>query len=238
VAAVLAEQAAIAVTAALRHYDEVTLSDHLRTALSSRSVIDQAIGIIMGQRRCTADEAFAMLRTISQRRNLKLRVVAADLVASTIGRVLSPVRACAMDELRNEGTTVHNLDGRRTAATQLQVDVSLDPPRCTVRLGGELDMATAAQLRGALQPVCESRHRPVVIDLGELRFLGLCGLHVLVEAHQALLESGCGLVLARPDALTMRVLALTRLDQILPVVPEAEHVRPEVALGSGPAVSR
>lgn len=83
VAAVLAEQAAIAVTAALRHYDEVTLSDHLRTALSSRSVIDQAVGVIIGQRRCTADEAFAMLRTISQRRNIKLRVVAADLVATS-----------------------------------------------------------------------------------------------------------------------------------------------------------
>jgi GAF domain-containing protein len=44
---VLAEQSAIAVTAALRHYDDATLSDHLRTALSSRSTIDQAIGIII-----------------------------------------------------------------------------------------------------------------------------------------------------------------------------------------------
>lgn len=47
-AAVLAEQAAIAVTAALRHYDEATPSDNLRIALSSRSAIDQAIGIIIG----------------------------------------------------------------------------------------------------------------------------------------------------------------------------------------------
>jgi hypothetical protein len=45
----LAGQAAIAVTAALRHHDEVTLPDHLRIALSSRSAIDQAIGIIMAQ---------------------------------------------------------------------------------------------------------------------------------------------------------------------------------------------
>jgi GAF domain-containing protein len=52
-AALLTGQATIAVTAALRHYDEVTLSDHLRIALSSRSVIDQAIGIIMAQLRGT-----------------------------------------------------------------------------------------------------------------------------------------------------------------------------------------
>jgi GAF domain-containing protein len=53
-AGLLAGQAAIAITAALRHYDEVTLADHLRIALSSRSMIDQAVGIVMGQQRCTA----------------------------------------------------------------------------------------------------------------------------------------------------------------------------------------
>lgn len=79
-AGLLAGQAAIAITAALRHYDEVTLADHLRIALSSRSVIDQAIGIVMAQRRCDPDTAFATLRTISQRRNVKLRTVAAELV--------------------------------------------------------------------------------------------------------------------------------------------------------------
>jgi GAF domain-containing protein len=84
-AALVAGQAAIAVTAALRHYDEVTLSDHLRIALSSRSIIDQAIGIVMAQQRGTPEQAFAALRTISQRRNVKLRVVAAELV-ETIGR--------------------------------------------------------------------------------------------------------------------------------------------------------
>ncbi|MGH3915070.1 MAG: GAF and ANTAR domain-containing protein [Pseudonocardiaceae bacterium] len=85
-AALLAGQAAIAVTAALRHYDEVTLADHLRTALASRSVIDQAIGIIMAQQHSTPEQAFTVLRTISQRRNIKLRVVATELV-ETISRI-------------------------------------------------------------------------------------------------------------------------------------------------------
>lgn len=84
-AALLAAQAAIAATAALRHFDEVTLSDQLRIALSSRSVIDQAIGIVIAQQRGTPEQAFAALRTISQRRNIKLRVVAAELV-KTISR--------------------------------------------------------------------------------------------------------------------------------------------------------
>jgi GAF domain-containing protein len=76
--------AAATVTAALRHYDEATLTDHLRTALSSRSVIDQALGIIMGMQRCPPDTAFDILRTVSQNRNIPLREVAAELVRKTI----------------------------------------------------------------------------------------------------------------------------------------------------------
>lgn len=79
----LAGQAAIAMTAALWHFDQVTLTDHLRTALSSRAVIDQAIGIIMEQRRCSGEEAFAVLRAASQERGVKLRVLAAELVTRT-----------------------------------------------------------------------------------------------------------------------------------------------------------
>ena len=81
-ALLLAGQATIAITAALRHYDEITLSEHLRTALSSRSVIDQAIGILMAQQRCGPDEAFGLLRAVSQQRNVKLRQVAANLVTA------------------------------------------------------------------------------------------------------------------------------------------------------------
>jgi GAF domain-containing protein len=80
----LTAMAAATVTAAMRHYDEATLTDHLRTALSSRSVIDQAIGIIIGMQRCPPDTAFDILRTASQNRNVPLRVVASELVARTI----------------------------------------------------------------------------------------------------------------------------------------------------------
>jgi GAF domain-containing protein len=78
----LAAHAAVALTAALRTYDQVSLTDNLRIALSSRSMIDQAIGIVMGRERCSADQAFDVLRKVSQQRNTKLRHVAADLVTT------------------------------------------------------------------------------------------------------------------------------------------------------------
>ena len=83
-AAQLTALAAATATAAMRHYDELTLTDHLRTALSSRSVIDQAIGIIIGMQRCPPETGFDVLRTVSQNRNIPLRTIAADLVAKTI----------------------------------------------------------------------------------------------------------------------------------------------------------
>lgn len=75
--------AAATITAAMRHYNEATLTDHLRAALSSRSVIDQAMGIVIGMQHCTPNEAFDVLRTVSQNRNIPLRQVAAELVAKT-----------------------------------------------------------------------------------------------------------------------------------------------------------
>ena len=49
-------------------------------ALTSRSVIDQAKGMVMASRGVSAEEAFAVLAQISQQRNVKLRVVAQEFV--------------------------------------------------------------------------------------------------------------------------------------------------------------
>ncbi|MBG6226623.1 GAF domain-containing protein [Arthrobacter sp. CAN_A2] len=57
-------------------------SAHMRAAMESRTVIDLAVGVIMGQNRCSQDEAIAILRTASQGRNIKLRDLAANLLGS------------------------------------------------------------------------------------------------------------------------------------------------------------
>jgi GAF domain-containing protein len=81
-AAQLADRAAGALAVGLRLAHERDGSTNLRAALTSRSVIDQAIGILVAQQRCSVEEAFALLRKASQGRNIKLRDVAADIVAS------------------------------------------------------------------------------------------------------------------------------------------------------------
>jgi GAF domain-containing protein len=54
----------------------------LKAAMASRTTIDLAVGIIMGQNRCTQDKAFEILRAASSNRNIKLRNLAAELVAT------------------------------------------------------------------------------------------------------------------------------------------------------------
>ncbi|MCM3689114.1 GAF and ANTAR domain-containing protein [Kocuria rosea] len=61
-----------------RHRD--TAAD-LKAAMESRTTIDLAVGIVMGQNRCTQERAFEILRAASSHRNIKLRDLAADLVA-------------------------------------------------------------------------------------------------------------------------------------------------------------
>jgi GAF domain-containing protein len=77
--------AAVALANAHLHDTTATLAQQLQAAMDSRAVIEQAKGIIMGERRCTPDEAFRILAKVSQDSNRKLRDVAAALVARAAG---------------------------------------------------------------------------------------------------------------------------------------------------------
>jgi GAF domain-containing protein len=77
-----AGQAAGALSVALRIADGVERADSLLGGLDTRATIGQAVGLLMAQERCTADQAFDLLRIASQRRNVKLRDVAAGVVAA------------------------------------------------------------------------------------------------------------------------------------------------------------
>lgn len=82
---IFAAQASGALQLATLRTQDTVLRDQLEQALTSRSVIDQAIGILMAEQRCTADDAFSLLRMRSQNSQQKLRDVAATLVSRVGG---------------------------------------------------------------------------------------------------------------------------------------------------------
>jgi transcriptional regulator with GAF, ATPase, and Fis domain len=85
-----AENAAGALALGQRLVSYAALTDQLRASLGSRAVIDQAVGIIMGQEHWAQDKAFAALRAASQNRNVKLRVLAEEIVTGVAGEAPTP----------------------------------------------------------------------------------------------------------------------------------------------------
>src|SRR5579872_239496 len=100
-AADFAENASGALTLAIRLASHAALIEQLRSSLASRTVIDQALGIIMAREQCTQARAFAILRSASQNSNVKLRDIASAIVTRVSGEPPQPSPAFddELDEL-------------------------------------------------------------------------------------------------------------------------------------------
>lgn len=86
-----------------------TRNKQLEQALASRAVIDQARGMVMALAPCSSERAWDVLVDVSQHSNVKLRDVAAALVATTENETLpEPVRR----ELRQGLRRLHPADRR------------------------------------------------------------------------------------------------------------------------------
>jgi anti-sigma B factor antagonist len=96
-----------------------------------------------------------------------------------------------------------------------------------VRLRGELDAADAAGVTAALAGVVAC-HPDIIIDLADLEFIDCGGLRALAGAREQARQTGGGLLLAAPQQLVLRVLALTGLADVFSIhasVEQAEAVR-------------
>jgi GAF domain-containing protein len=82
VANAFAHQAATLLANAVAFMDKDELSAQLHAALETRDMIGAAKGIVMEREAVSMDEAFKLLVSISQDRNIKLRDVARQLVES------------------------------------------------------------------------------------------------------------------------------------------------------------
>lgn len=76
-----ATYAAAGVANAVLHQAAIDLSQQLKAALASRSVIEQAKGILMGRNRCSSDAAITQLARAAQHQHLTIWDTAAAIVA-------------------------------------------------------------------------------------------------------------------------------------------------------------
>jgi anti-sigma B factor antagonist len=81
-------------------------------------------------------------------------------------------------------------------------------------LSGELDHATAPELREPLESAIEAGTRAVLVDLSDCNFIDSTGLSVLVHARSQLLDDGDGqFEICCPDPQVRRLLEITGVDR-------------------------
>ena len=100
---------------------------------------------------------------------------------------------------------------------QLTVSVSSVDGCMVLTLAGELDVSTVGRWRDVLAGLVEAGPDRVVVDLSGLRLMEPRGVHVLVEAQEALMARGGSMAVACPNGMVARVLGLTGADQRIPV---------------------
>lgn len=86
-----------------------------------------------------------------------------------------------------------------------------------LQISGELDCATAAQLRQAMDDLRGRTIATLVLDLARLTFIDSSGLHEIVVAFKRQREAGGELVIRDPNPSTRRVLDIVGLSQVLAV---------------------
>ena len=101
--------------------------------------------------------------------------------------------------------------------TDLIVSVQGRGPSIVLEVDGELDLASAPQLKRALEQAWRNAPEEIVIDLGKLRFMDMSGLRVLLSARQRAERRGTELVLTNVGDSIRRVLTLAGVNGLLPI---------------------
>jgi len=102
-------------------------------------------------------------------------------------------------------------------AGDFQVIVSSVDTGHEVQLLGELDMATAPQLRDELARLATDGSTLVTVDMANLAFIDSTGLSVLIGGLKRLRQQGGDMALRSPGPATRKVLEITGLTQVFAI---------------------
>jgi anti-sigma B factor antagonist len=102
-------------------------------------------------------------------------------------------------------------------AATLDLHVTSTAGDTAVEVAGEIDVASASQLRDCLHQLIDAGSRRLVVDLRQVSFMDSVGLGVLVGVQRRLRSHGHGggsIQLVCAEGLVLRILRLTGLDRV------------------------
>ncbi|MFD9258852.1 STAS domain-containing protein [Streptomyces sp. NPDC059538] len=114
-----------------------------------------------------------------------------------------------------------------TAATARSASIAqhavAHPVPCVIRVHGVMDLDHSAELRDALRTGIELAHKErrtdLVVDLTHSSFCDSSGLGVLLQARSAAADQGLTVRLAAPSHQMLRLLELTGITEVFPLLP-------------------
>ena len=86
-----------------------------------------------------------------------------------------------------------------------------------IHVGGEVDMATCARLRDAIESHL-GPHQTMVLDLSHVEFMDSSCLHVLEHARGTLTADGGSLILRNPSEAARRLLTVAGTQHLLDAI--------------------
>jgi anti-anti-sigma factor len=109
------------------------------------------------------------------------------------------------------------------AATVRLDEESLDPSGLILTVSGELDLATAPQLRASLTAAIDGGVKRLVIDLCSLYFMDSIALAVLLQARRHLGDAGRMAVVVAPDSYIRLIFEVAGMPQCIEVLETREQ---------------
>jgi anti-anti-sigma factor len=97
----------------------------------------------------------------------------------------------------------------------LTVTLSSEDAVTTVRLSGELDLASQSAMAETAEQLRTMGRREVVLDVARVRFCDARGLAAIVAFRRRMEDAGAGVTLRGADPQMVRLLRLTGLEHLL-----------------------
>lgn len=217
----------VAVATTFARHSSVALASsaeifNLKIAVDGRKVLGQAQGILMERFEIGADRAFDVLRRFSQTSNVKLSVVAQQVVDERRLPVTdaAPVaRVDVRDRERAELTPI-------AFASRDEADFHI------ISVTGEIDIYTAPDFVETALAALDAGHVNLVIDMQKTSFIDSSGLSAFVLVRKAATKLDGSLDVIGVVDRVHRLFAMAGLDQVIHLHPTLDRAKEShVALG-------
>jgi anti-sigma B factor antagonist len=115
---------------------------------------------------------------------------------------------------------------RSSVASLDNFPIDWDHPVAVVTMPDEIDIANAEDVRDTLLAVLNQGITTLIVDMSQTTFCACSGAGALARAHQRARAAGGQLRLVARAPIVRRLLAITAVDQLMPVFSSLSEARP------------